>query len=243
MIGKIKILGLAFVAITAMSAVTASAAQAGTFDVGIQPAVITGQLEAGQTSVTTLQTTGGGVISNVCTVHSIEGTTQDKFIDNLTTTTTKSGCKFGGLNAVVRMNGCKDTLTGTKTDGQEHPANTFTVDIVGCTSPLIGITIQVAGCQLRIPEQNHLSHVVGTNIKTPGQQLHSVTLQTTTTGITVTQSGLACPDGNGHHSTNLSSTGNMILEAFTDIGTDQITQHGHQFTTHTDGIQVDFTST
>jgi hypothetical protein len=48
MSGKIKALGLAFIIITAMSAVSASAAQAEVLDVGAQPAVLTGINEPGQ---------------------------------------------------------------------------------------------------------------------------------------------------------------------------------------------------
>jgi hypothetical protein len=136
------------------------------------------------------------------------------------------------------MHGCKYTLTGAG-----HAANTSTVDIVGCT-PGKSITIQSASCSLVIPEQNNLSHLVGTNVATGGGVPHEVTLSSTITGLTHTQFGV-CPDGNSHHSNNLSFTGNTIVKAYEDDKVSvQVTKHGHQYTEFVHGFkQVSLTST
>jgi hypothetical protein len=238
MTNKIKALGLAFVAIAAMSAIAAQAAQAGSFDIGVQPAVITGHSEEGQKDIFTVQSTNGNKFDAVCT-HSLEATTQGlQNVQEITATTTKTGCTLFGMAAQVRMNGCKDTFTGA---GQ--PANTFLLDIVGCTVATPYIQIQTAICQIRIPEQNGISHVVGSNLQTGIGQPHEVTLTTTASGITITQIGAGCPDGNNHHSQNGSSQGNMILKAFQDLGGHLVTKHAHQYIELTDGAQVNLTST
>jgi hypothetical protein len=245
MIHKIKALGLAFVAITALSAVAASAAQAGTLDVGIQPAVITGHSEPAQEHVFTVTKSTpenkGEKFNVVIPTVSFEATTQGLKIDELTATATYGpGIKLFGQPATVRMNGCKYTLTGSQTTaGVEHAANTFTIDIVGCTAGK-QITFQSEFCQLVIPEQNHLSHVVGKNELTEG--VKSVTLQATLTGMTHTQFG-ACPDGNNHHSNNLSYTGNTWVKAYKDEGSTQVTEHGHQFSRLKDGALSTLEST
>ena len=236
--GKIRrTLGLALVAIAALIALGASTAQAGSFDIGVQPAIITGHSETPQNNRFNFAETDGGQGTVSCTTHSLEGTTQGlQDVTEITVTTTKGGqCLFNGIAATVRMNGCKDTLTGA---GQA--ATTFLLDIVGCTNGTTGITISVPGCQLRIPEQNGISHVVGTN---QSNDPHTVTLDTTATGITVHQAGLACPDGNGHKGTSGSSQGEMILKAFEENQSEQVTNHLHQYDTLTHGVQVNLTAT
>ena len=136
----------------------------------------------------------------------------------------------------MRLNGCKFTLTGT---GQAP--NTALVDIVGCTNATTGITIQIPGCQKRIPQQNGLSHVVATNLSdTP----HTVTVEATVQGITFHQAGVLCPDGNGHKGTSGSFQGDTIIKATQEDSNTQVTEHGHEFTKFgITGPQVNLTST
>jgi hypothetical protein len=237
MIRKLKVLGLALVAIAAMSATVASAAQAGSFDVGAQPSVLTGQLETGQQLIDTLQATNGNQFNSICSTATFEGTVTGQGINEATVTPTYSGCKIFGLAAPIRMNGCKFTITGVA-----QPANTFLVDIVGCTVGFPYIQIQTAICQLRLPEQSGISHLVASNLQTAGQP-HEITLSTTASGITVQQLGAGCPDGNLHHSKNFAFQSNMVLKAFKDLGSLQVTNHGHQYAQFTDGEQVGLTST
>lgn len=222
MTGKVKLLGSIVVAIAAMSSFAASA-QAGQLDIGQQPAVIFGHSEPNQAHVHTGTSTAGGKFNTSCPTASFEGTTQGQLINEATVTATYSGnaitpnCTGFGVAMTVRMNGCKYTITGA------GPANTALVDIVGCTAgkPIEKIT---AICTVDVPEQNGLSHIVATNLN--AQQ---ITVSATVTGITVRQTGAACPDGNNHVSTNGSFTGNTLVVARAHKGGSQVTEHTHQF--------------
>jgi hypothetical protein len=243
MTSKIKALGLALVAVAAMSAVAASATQAGSFDVGAQPAIVSGHDEEAQDHLFTITPTDKQKppLKISCSTGWIEAATVgQQSLQEATGTATYGGdCKLGSVAVQVRLNGCKYTLTGS---GQ--PANTATVDIVGCTQPMTGITITpFIGCQFRIPEQNGLSHVVGKE-PNPTTNPHTVTLEVTISGITVHQSGTGCPDCSGHLGTNGSFQGNTILKATQHDGSVQVTEHNHKFDKfNITGAQVSLTST
>jgi len=218
MTGKIKALALALFVIMAASAIAVAVAQAGQSDIGAQPAVLSGQVEEGQKAILTLTSTSGSNFSSSCTTNSGEGTTVGQQVNEATATVTLSGCTIFGVAAQVLMNGCKFTSTGA---GQ--PANTAIIDIVGCTSGK-QIEKRTAICTLHFPEQNGLSHVVGSNLSP-----QEVTASATITGIKVQQTGAACPDGNNHTSTNVSLSGNGIGKARVDVGGTQVTKHNHQY--------------
>src|SRR6478752_1593957 len=214
MISKIKAFGMAFVGLIALSAVGASVAQAGSIDVGAQPAVITGQNEIGGIKTIhklKIKSTNGAIQGNSeCKNATLEGTTTGQTgVNEVTLTATYAECEFFGEPATVTMNGCKYTLTGS---GQA--ANTALVDVVGCTTGK-SIEIAVPGfCTLTIPEQNGLSHLVGDNVA--GSNPADVIATATVSSITVTQDGALCPDGNNHHGTNASFEGETTLRAFQD---------------------------
>ena len=191
------------------------------FSVGATPAVLTGHNESGQQHIfNPISTKGSAERQYKCQTASFEGTTQVSQVLETTITASYSGCSFVGLPMTVAMNGCRYTLTG-----EGHPVNTTTIDIVGCT-PGQQITIQSSFCKILIPEQNGLSHVVSTNLN---QNPHAVTLAWTVTNITHTEVGPGCVDFSGHHSANLSLTGNTLLKAYGDLGSEQVTQGGHQY--------------
>jgi len=247
MINKIKALGLAFVAIAALSAVAASGAQAASsFDVGASPAVFTGVGETGQETVLTVKSTSGTTTLNAkCTTASFEGTTQGQNVTEATVTATygtgkgefseAQGCTVGGIKSQVIMNGCKYTITSTAT------AKTANVDITGCTEgKQIEIKVAAGGCALKIPQQTGLASLVGSNLTA-----QEVTITGKVSGIKVEQGGGAsCPDGaTAHVGTNGSFTSNTILKGFQDLGTKQVTKHGHQYTEHLCGTQVSISAT
>jgi hypothetical protein len=238
---RIRILRLALIAVAATSALLSSGAQAGSLDIGASPAVYTGHSETGQTHVVTLKSTAGGNFNAICSTASAEGSIVGQVVSESTVTptygtseTAPTGCTLAGQAAQVRANGCKFTFTGA---GQ--PANTGLVDVTGCTAATPYIQNKSALCELRIPEQNGLSHIVGTNLA-GGKE---VTSTATVTNITIHQVGAACPDGNGHKSTNGSLTGNTIIKAFKPNGTAQVTRHGHQYTENKCAEQVTLVST
>ena len=231
MISKLNALGLAVLAMAAMSAFAASAAQAGEFDIGVQPASLFAVNEAGQIHQLQITSTAGGKFNTNCPNASLEGTTQGQKINEATATATYGpNCTAFGVAAQVVMNGCKYTITGTThiIQGQQtihvvHPANTAVVDVVGCTQGK-SIEIKTAICTLDIPQQNELSHIIGSNVN--AQQ---VTLAATVSGITVRQTGAACPDGNNHVSTTGAFVGNTLGVGRSDVGGSQVTKHSHQY--------------
>ena len=222
MMRKVKLLGVALAAVTALNVSAASLTHAAEFDFGASPGVVTGLNEAGQQHILQIPNPPGASFNAMCGEASLEGGTFGKFASDITVTPTYSSCKLAGTFAIWQMNGCKYTLTGSG-----HFARTFTVDIVGCTSGK-QIQIKTALCTVDIPEQNGLSHLVGTNL--PGAL--EITLEATVTGITSVQTGAACPGGNNKHSTSGSFSGNTIVGSFIDekqgiqLG---IEKHGHEY--------------
>jgi hypothetical protein len=229
MILKIKALGLALLAMTALAAIAASSAQAGTFDVGTPHGVLIGHSEPSQQHQFTLKRTNGETLSLKCATASFEGTTQGESITGATVTPTFEKCVLFGLATPILMNGCK-----FRSEGGEPM--TFLFAIVGCTA---GKQMQIknAACTLDIPEQTGLSHVVATNL--PSNQ---VTVAGTVSNLTATQTGALCPDGNNHHS-SLTFLSNTTVKAFRYLGSQLVTKHGHQYGESIPGEQVSMTAT
>ncbi|HEV7482885.1 MAG TPA: hypothetical protein VGO13_07285 [Solirubrobacterales bacterium] len=213
MIRNIKALGLALVAVLAMSAVAASASQAATsgFDVGLSPAVLKGTILPG-----TEHTLVVGTAVVKCAEANIEGTVagtvaEPKNVHEATATATYAKCKFGGTAAEVRMNGCKYTLTDTLT------SLTAEVDITGCTSgKWIEIISLVTNCSITVKEQGPLSHVVGENVV--GTSPTHVVLNATVKNIHAIFDGSECP-GTGEVA-NAEFNGKTTVKAFKDDGTE-----------------------
>jgi hypothetical protein len=265
MIGKIKGLGLAFVAIVALSAMAASAAQASQFHISkagqpFAPSTITATSEVGQEPSLKVQNTAKTATLQVkCQTATLEGTNTVATPDEITTTATYGigkgdpaevqNCTLAGLKAQVLMNGCKYTITGTHTPtgGVAETASplglTAYVDITGCTAgKKIEVKSALAACTLTVGEQNTISHIVFTN-ESPVGAPKQVTANATASGITVTQDGAGCPDGNGHTGTSGVFAASTIIKAFEDPGTEQKTLHGHQYTAHKCGAQIDIQAT
>ena len=133
---KIKTLGVALVAVFALTAVMASAASAASFTASSYPTTGTGVSAIGND---VLMTEAGTV---ECAVH-FEGTLVGESSD-LTVTPTYTNCKaFGFVSAT--MTGCKYTFTAVSTTS----AN---VDVVN------PCTILVSNCHVTVPNQGSLSH-------------------------------------------------------------------------------------
>jgi hypothetical protein len=224
MVNKIKALGLAFVAVAAMSAIVASSAQAGALDLGNgkTKATITGVNEASQQHNLSIPLPAGGTLNVTCPNASFEGTVEGQTDITEATVTATYGpqCKVAGLAANVRMNGCKYTLTGTGL-----AAGTSNVDLVGCTAgKQIEIEQVATGCIISVPEQNGLSHIVFI------QQGEDATAEATVSKITNSQNA-KCPTPSTE-AQNASFSGNTTVQALEDQGTEQVTLHGHQYTKH-----------
>ncbi len=261
MIRNIKALGLAIVAVAAMSVVAASAAQASELHATVpNQANVTGE----QVIAHKFQLTKSGAVTQ-CTQASFEGTItntgqsqQQTTEQELTVTPTYSGCKTVGINSQVLMNGCKYTITGSHTPqgGQaQTTALTAWVDVTGCTAGK-AIEIKLSGCTVTVPEQTTLSHLKFKNIAEvqhqPSGQItpHHVEVEVDVKGITYEFHGIACPkplDGQPVEVTKLTHdgdyTGTATFKAYVDSSTPQVTKHGHQYTEHKCGNQVGLLAT
>ena len=242
MIGKIKNLGPTLFAILALSAAAASTAQAGHFEVGAKPAVLTGHRLMDQEHILTLIGKNGTKFNASCTTATVEGTVQEQVFDEVTLTPTfgksesEPECVLAGQAAQVKVNGCKYTLTGS---GQE--ASKFLLDIVGCT-PGKQIEFISATCTLHIGEQNNLAIVIAfTGADAGGTK--DIRLGTFIGTLTTNQTGAACPTGNNFTSKSGSFVGDTTLKAFQDNGTTQVTKKDHQYKEHIDGTQVTLVAT
>jgi hypothetical protein len=225
MIRNIKILGLAFVAVMGMSSMSSSAAQAapGEFHVATaQKANLTAQIIAGQKHQFQI-----GSVPISCSVANFESTVQGESpqitFNQVTVTPTYSACEFLGSGATVRMNGCQYKLVGTA-------ELTAQLQVVNCT---IGKKIELisAGglCTITVGTQEPLSHVVFVNNSLEPKDIEAKV----TVGLFVYErDGVLCPQGEGR------LTGNTTVRAFIDNGTEQVTEHNHQFKKIKCGAQV-----
>ncbi len=239
MIRNIKALGLAFIAVAAMSMVAASAAQAAQLHAATSPsATITG----GQTVQHNFKLTTSGAETK-CTNAQFEGTVEGgsggtTTAEEITVTPTYSGCQTVGLASQVIMNGCKYTITGA-----QPQTLTALVDVTGCTSGK-SIEIKLTGCTVTVPAQTGLSHL---NFVQSGTE---VEVDVTAQGITYEFHGIACPKpthGGAVEVTKLTHdgdyTGKALFKASEDPGFEQKTEHSHQFSKHKVGTQVTLTAT
>ena len=191
MIRNLKTLGLAVMAMFALTAVAASAAQAVEFHSEIENTTITAKTEAGSNSVFDA---AGASIS--CASGTFTGTQAAKASPTLTVTPAYSGCTFlGVLNVPVNMNGCQYTFNA---NGE------VAVTGASCTA----ITFEAELCKVEVGKQGNLKEATYTNIGTgTGRE---VTVTPHVTGITYTSSGL-CPK-TGEFSDGNYTSGNAIAK-------------------------------
>lgn len=170
MISKFKALGVAALTVVAMSAITASSAQAANFTASSYPAV--GTASSAQENEDMVTEAG----SVECKAHFVmaaisEGTS------SITVTPTYTECKtWGWFNGSVNMNGC---------DYVFYTSGAF--DLKCPTGKVVVIT--GFNCEVQIAGQNSL---VGMDLKNNGT---GISIQATVGGInyTVTKDGFGCP--------------------------------------------------
>jgi len=195
MIRNIKALGLAVVAMLAMSALVASAAQAEpittqklTAGAGVSyPVTLTGGAGVGVEKFTT----EAGTVECASSYHA----TLAAASTTLTATPTYTSCKaFGFLSATVVNDGCAYLFhLTTKTGADSYQAH---ADVVDCEAGEgKGFTITASTCKATVAAQTELTTVDIVNMTNTPTSVNDITLQPTVTGIkyTVTQDGFACP--------------------------------------------------
>jgi len=218
MIGKMKALGLALLAVMPVGAVAASSAQAAA-EVHIATSnntVVTGEQVA--SGVHTLQI---GTNNITCSTANLEATVngsgipQQTITSEITATATYDGCKFMQEPVQVNMNGCKYTLKGQPT------ATTYQAQVTGCTASKV-ITISIATCKVTVGNQGELAHVIIRNTTSsssgnPDQK--DVDAEVTVNGIVFSTDGFGCPGG----SSTAELVGNTTVRAYEDTGQTQVT--------------------
>ena len=233
MIRSIKALGLAFLAIAAVGALTASAAQ-GAAAIHIttekDKAVITGQgekevLKIGKESEVQCETaTFEGTVDQA--IHATQLTASE-----IEVTPTFAGCqaKIGSSQfaTTVQMNGCKFMIKGTAD-------LTALAAVTGCT-PEKAITINIGSgtCIITIGNQiNDFPHIIFTNDAKGETTEHHLQDHVTISGFEYTRDGAECPQGEASYS------GTTTIKAYEDAGTVQVTKHKHQYAESIDGSEV-----
>jgi hypothetical protein len=205
--------GMVLAAVLAMSAIGASAAQAGSLDVGAAPATlegIQGSTVSTKAHLTVTSSIGTPLSGSKCTTASIDATTSTSSVTELTITPSYGGagtCELGGLAATWSPGSCKFTLSGVGT-----AASIANVSVTGCTA---GLSIVQGSCTLTISNTSvTLAQIKFTS--TGGSPDH-VTADLEITKIPITGSA-GCP-ANLVGSTNTGDlSGEYTVKAYSDVG-------------------------
>ena len=244
MIRNIKALGLAFLAMAAIGALTASAAQA---DVNGWPVHITTEKDkaviTGANTAGTIHQLNIGGTTVECEVATFEGTVEQATHNTQLTATqievtpTYSGCKgFGGIAVTVQMHGCTYTITATQTK------LTAEGGVTGCTKDPKGnelpITIKSQVCTITIGTQaKDFPHITFTNDAKGATTEHHLQDHVTVKGFSYTRDGFFCPQGEAAYQ------GTTTIKAYEDEGDHLVTKHEHQYKEHTCGKEIGILAT
>jgi len=186
MIRNLKTLGLALVAVLAMSAVVASAASALQFTASKYPTTVTATTALGND----VFTTEGGAVE--CEGH-FEGESKEAS-ETMTIKATYTKCKaFGFAEASVNMNGCDYVFhSNGVVDLECHKFNSK-----GETEKTGPVIITAGACEVQITTQTGLESVALSNNGLHIDAKADVTVTKNSPGIvyTVTKDGFLCPFG------------------------------------------------
>jgi hypothetical protein len=190
---KLKSVGIAFIAVLAMSAVVASAAHATNTNIHTAKAsaVVTGDGPlAGVVNVFTVTNGSGKNLNTRCEGTNtfkgalVGGTTTTS--ETLTLTAVYKNCNIAGSESAVQMNGCDFLFHSNSTT-----LTTFSTDIV-CPIGQEITEVSPAGCTIHIPPQNGLTTVTLTNTGAVGSETRDMDANLNLTGIKYTITA-GCP--------------------------------------------------
>jgi len=214
MIRKVKALGIALLAMTALGAVAAQAASAGEYTV---PGAGATQVSHLTTDIITNHkfTTPSGSVT--CTHVTFSGTQTGPNSTQLTIVPIYTGCTaFGFATAHVKMNECDYLFTEPTSVG----ANLWTIHPPHIQCPegkAIEITPTAFGasvCTQKIAAQTPTNgHIMASNNALGGNEM-DVVLETTIEGIHYTGNGGAC--GNGETHSDATYTGKDTVTGFSN---------------------------
>lgn len=209
MIRKLKVIGLAFVAVLAMSAVAAPASQAAPeFTCSPYPCTATGSSAKGAEEFTT--EAGTVKCNSHFLVEKVGGGDLTGPSQKVTVTPTYTNCEaFGFLSATVNVEECDYVFTATEKLGPDHYVHH--VDIVCPTGQSIKIT--AGTCKAEVKGQTGVTDVTTLNTK------EGVTVEPTAeVALVVTQDGFGCPflgtgnkTGNYHGDVHITRVGGGLV--------------------------------
>jgi hypothetical protein len=185
MIRNLKVLGLALVAVFAMSAMVASAASAAQFTSAQSTTTLTGEEVNGQTE---LLVTGTGIKCSEVSFHAHVSSTA---VGAVTATPTYTGC----LTSI----GSTATVTGFGDHGEENTCD-YLIDADGTADlvcdPGAEVTIDASTCVVHIPAQNNIGTIgYETGLR---NGVHDLTLKINITSIAANHTdGFLCPMNGG----------------------------------------------
>ena len=155
---KLKVLGLALVAVFALTAISASSASAAQFTAGST----TGTVTATQIGSHAFVVNAGTV---KCTETSATGTYLSASVVEQTVSPTYNGCTaFGFVNTKIDVNGCTYTLSAAA-----PTAETGSV-VIGCPAGA-SIVVTAFNCEVTVPAQTVATGVTYHNIAGPPDDL------------------------------------------------------------------------
>jgi len=206
MIRNLKVLGLALVAIFAMSAMVAQAASAN-FTAGADEITITGT----QDTPNVLKVTNSEIECKIATFH---GTAKSATttLASVTVTPTYTECADKSFGLTTKVDGFGHFGEADKCDYVIRATGANNVDLV-CTGSA-DVTVTSGTCTVHIPPQNGIGKLTFTNgvSKTTGKKDITVDLQITNITGTHTD-GFLCPFSGGGHFANGALTGSVTVEA------------------------------
>jgi hypothetical protein len=218
MIRNLKFLGLALVAVLAMSAVMAGAASADEFKSEKAPVTLTGTQGA---TLDTFSTHAGNV---KCTTATYKGTQSTTSTTTIQVAPTYSGCTFVGLNSTITTNGCEYLFHVPATAG----VTTGTVDIVCPGTNEITVTapnpaLGKAKCIVHVPPQTGLGVVTYSNLGSGTTR--EVKVEVNLTGLKYSQTAGVAESGNCETKDNTTTgtyVGGATVTGEVDGGTEHI---------------------
>lgn len=183
---RLSIAILAVAAAMAVSAVTSTAASAGTFKAESYPATITG-------TQTTAVTFTGVVGKWTCKTVSMQGTLTEAS-SALNLAPTYSECSWAGVGATTNMEGCTYEFTGGNTvEGKESKIEA-TMDVKCPAGKEVKLVLNGGTCTIFIPEQTGLKSATFENTTAPTPDDVDLTLALSGIKYKVVNGLLGCPN-------------------------------------------------
>jgi hypothetical protein len=226
MIRNLKVLGLVALTVAALSAVAASAAQAGPHFVipgagsGTTTLKITADDENGTNAKTghrvfdISKADGTGVKSITCNQIHADATVTGETIEEITfnTPTFTGECQFVGQTVVIEDTGCEYIFTANTTLDIENSG------ALKCEHGQKPIHFSISGCKVEVGRQTNLGGLKYQNVTTHNKK--AITIEMNITGIVYNATGVNCEYGttiNGRLTTGNAIAIGERAGAFVDI--------------------------